>query len=62
LVLLGTARTRPFLDLLLSSRVSDATPAMRPADFLRELLGALLLVERLALEDFEPLLRAEFRR
>jgi hypothetical protein len=42
--------------------VNWATREIRPADLLRVLLGALLLVERLALADFEPLLRAELRR
>ena len=60
LAFLATARTRPFIDLLVTSPRYLATPGIRPADF-GDLL-ALLLVERLAFEDFPPRLRAEFPR
>jgi hypothetical protein len=62
LALLATARTRPFIDLLLTSPRYRATPEIRPADFLGDLVGALFLLERLAFADFAPLLRAELLR
>jgi hypothetical protein len=42
--------------------MDGARPEIRPAGFLRDLLRAPLLVDRFALEDFEPLRRAEVRR
>jgi hypothetical protein len=59
---LATARTRPFIALLLTSPRYRTTPEIRPADLLRDPLGALLFVERLALEDFARVLRPELLR
>jgi len=42
--------------------MSRARPDIRPVGFLCDLLDAPLLVDRFALEDFEPFLRAEVRR
>jgi hypothetical protein len=54
-----TARTRPLIDLFLTSRLDRATAETRPADFLRD---PVPLVEGLAFEDFTPLLRFELVR
>jgi hypothetical protein len=62
LALLATARTRPFIALLLTSPRKWATPGIRLAGFLGDLLGALLLLERFAFADFAPLLRRELVR
>jgi hypothetical protein len=59
---LATARTRPFFDLLLAPSANRAELEIRPAGFLRDLLDAPLLVDRFALEVFEPFLCAEVRR
>jgi hypothetical protein len=61
LALLATTRTRPFIALLLTSPRYWATPEIRPADFLGDLLGARLLLERFA-ADFAPPLRAVLLR
>ena len=59
---LATARTRPVFDLPVAPSVDRARPEIRSAGFLRDLLDALFLVDRFALEDFEPFRRAEVRR
>ncbi len=57
----ATARTRPLIDLLLAPRLYGAVPEIRPADFLRDPLGALR-VERLPFILFTLLLRGELAR
>jgi hypothetical protein len=71
LALLATARTRPFIDLFLTLPPRyRVRPVIGPPDFLRDPLGALFFVARLALEallldarraleEFAPLRRAE---